>query len=147
MVPSFHSVKAGLAFDICKNVKGQEYSDSSFFAKCAEIGKKIGFEWGGDWKSFPDKPHFQWSGKNREYTSNDVIAGKYPPVMPLYKEEIKVIEKPVMDNTPSKWAEEAVSKAIKTGLLKGDENGNLKLHDAVTREQLAVFLDRMGLLG
>lgn len=49
-VPTFHSVKAGLAFDICKNVKGQEYSDASFFTKCAAIGKKMGFSWGGDWK-------------------------------------------------------------------------------------------------
>ena len=29
--PTFHSDKAGLAFDFCKNVKGQEYSDPSFF--------------------------------------------------------------------------------------------------------------------
>ena len=33
-VPTFHSVKAGLAFDICKNVKGHEYDDLAFFDKC-----------------------------------------------------------------------------------------------------------------
>ena len=37
-VPTFHSVKAGLAFDICKNIKGHEYDDAAFFRKCGEIG-------------------------------------------------------------------------------------------------------------
>ncbi len=38
---SFHG--KGLAFDICKNIKGHEYDDAAFFTKCAAIGKKIGF--------------------------------------------------------------------------------------------------------
>ena len=49
----------GLAFDFCKNVKGQEYSDAVFFAKVGQIGKSLGLTWGGDWTSFPDRPHFQ----------------------------------------------------------------------------------------
>lgn len=85
--PSFHSDKAGLAFDICKNVKGQEYSDTEFFRACAQIGKAMGFEWGGDWKGFVDMPHFQWSGYNQEYASSDIWVGRYPPQMPLYKKE------------------------------------------------------------
>ncbi len=47
-----------LAWDICKNVKGQEYSDSAFFAKCGEVAKGLGITWGGIW-STPDKPHFE----------------------------------------------------------------------------------------
>ena len=58
--PTFHSVKAGLAFDICKNVKGHEYDDLSFFDRCGQIAKQVGFSWGGDWKSFKDRPHIQW---------------------------------------------------------------------------------------
>lgn len=46
------------AFDICKNVKGQEYSDGDFFKKCAEIGKKLGLECGYYWTT-QDKPHFE----------------------------------------------------------------------------------------
>lgn len=83
-VPTFHSVKAGLAFDICKNVKGQEYSDASFFTKCAAIGKKVGFSWGGDWKSFVDKPHFQWDDGGK-HTSAMIRAGKLPRTMPKYE--------------------------------------------------------------
>ena len=51
----------GNAWDICKNVKGQEYSDNAFFAKCGAIAKSLGIEWGGYWKGFVDKPHFQIS--------------------------------------------------------------------------------------
>lgn len=79
--PSFHSDKAGLAFDICKNVKGHEYDDSGFFWQCSVIGKNIGFSWGGDWKSFQDKPHFQWDDHGK-YTAAMVRAGKLPPNMP-----------------------------------------------------------------
>ena len=83
--PSFHSDKAGLAFDICKDVKGHEYDDLAFFNRCGEIGKKIGFSWGGDWISLQDKPHFQWDNHGA-YTAAMVRAGKLPPAMPVYKE-------------------------------------------------------------
>ena len=54
------------AFDIAKNVIGEEYSDRDFFRKAAEIGKRIGLEagyyWGGGRQ---DMPHFQmnWYSK------------------------------------------------------------------------------------
>ena len=84
-VPSFHAIGIGLAFDFCKNVAGHEYDDQAFFERCGAIGKKVGFEWGGDWKSFVDKTHFQW-GAYGKYTSDDILAGRLPPAMPLYKE-------------------------------------------------------------
>lgn len=90
--PSFHSDKAGLAFDICKNVKGHEYDDLAFFNRCGEIGKKIGFSWGGDWLSLQDKPHFQWDNHGT-YTAAMVRAGKLPPPMPVYKEVQKAMTK------------------------------------------------------
>lgn len=37
--------------------------------------KKLGFEWGGDWESFLDMPHFQMLGGLSE---KEVRAGKYP---------------------------------------------------------------------
>lgn len=46
----------GMAFDFCKNVKGQEYSDKAFFTKCGKIVSDLGLEWGG---SFGDSPHVQ----------------------------------------------------------------------------------------
>lgn len=81
--PTFHWDKAGLAFDFCKNVKGHEYDDLAFFSKAAAIAKKMGFSWGGDWKSFVDRPHIQWDGLGK-YTASDIRAGRMPPTMPLY---------------------------------------------------------------
>ena len=47
-----------MAWDICKNVRGQEYSDDKFFEQCGAIAKKLGITWGGTWKT-PDRPHFE----------------------------------------------------------------------------------------
>ena len=85
-VPTFHAKGVGLAFDICKNVKGHEYDDPGFFTAMGRLGKEMGFTWGGDWRSFPDRPHFQWDGGGK-YTSSMVRAGRYPPPMPRFEEE------------------------------------------------------------
>ena len=49
----------GVAFDFCKNIKGQEYSDTAFFKAIGTLGKAIGLFWGGDFKTFVDLPHFE----------------------------------------------------------------------------------------
>lgn len=90
--PSFHWEKVALAFDIAKNVKGHEYDDAEFFRKCGAIGKKVGFTWGGDWKSLPDAPHFQWDA-HEKYTAAMVRAGNLPPEMPRYVEVKKAMTK------------------------------------------------------
>ena len=41
-VPSFHGEQAGLAFAFCQNIKGQEYSDSTFFQRAGELGEQVG---------------------------------------------------------------------------------------------------------
>lgn len=60
-------------------------------------------------------------------------------------ENTKLSDK-MLDNAPAEWEKESINKALEKGILKGDENGNLMLHSAVTRAQLMVFLDRLGLL-
>lgn len=47
-----------------------------------------------------------------------------------------------MDNTPADWAADAVEWAKESGILYGDETGNLRLHEACTREMMLVFLYR-----
>lgn len=58
----------GVAFDIFLDMdvdKDGKKSDDAFnnatklFNKVGAIGKKLGLEWGGDWKSIKDLPHFQ----------------------------------------------------------------------------------------
>lgn len=48
-----------------------------------------------------------------------------------------------LDNTPDVWAKQAVEWAIKNKILLGDENGNLKLHDNCTRQEVLVFINRL----
>ena len=45
-------------------------------------------------------------------------------------------------NIPNDWAAEAVLWAYDNGILKGDENGDLRLRDNATREEMLVFLHR-----
>lgn len=152
--PTFHWDKAGLAFDICKNVKGQEYSDPAFWRGVSAIGKKVGFTWGGDWKSFVDKPHFQWDAHGK-YTNSMILAGKMPPTMPLYKEDemgeeqfyqmflqamaryVKEQNKqPVGKTFAASWA-----KAKAAGVTDGSAPAA-----PLTRQQAAAMFDRMGQL-
>jgi len=50
----------GTAFDFFRNDgKGAYYDNDGFFAKVGQIGVSIGLEWGGNWKSIQDRPHFQ----------------------------------------------------------------------------------------
>ena len=48
----------GMAFDICFLVnKCASYNGD--WEKVGSIGSKLGLIWGGYWKSFPDRPHFE----------------------------------------------------------------------------------------
>lgn len=108
--PTFHSDKAGLAWDFCKNVKGHEYDDPAFFRKAAEIAKEMGFSWGGDWRSFPDSPHIQWDNHGQG-TSSMILAGKLPPAMPLYEKEDVMTGKEILTALTDEQAYELLSKA------------------------------------
>ena len=151
VTPSFHAEHAGLAFDICKNEKGHEYDDPVFFERMGALGKKVGFSWGGDWKSFPDRPHFQWDA-NGAYTGAMVRARRYPPLMPRFKEEemtqqefnerIEAYFRSLAQRGPAPWSAEARAWAEHTGLIAGDETGNKQYKSFLTREQLVVLLRR-----
>ena len=152
-VPTFHAKGVGLAFDICKNVKEHEYDDPAFFTAMGRLGKEMGFTWGGDWRSFPDRPHFQWDGGGK-YTSSMVRAGRYPPPMLRFEEEETMTQeqfntlmegywRSLAQREPADWSAEAREWAEKNGLIVGDGNGNKQYRSFVTREQLAVFLKRL----
>ena len=140
--PTFHGVKAGLAFDICKNVKGHEYDDLSFFDKCGQIAKQVGFSWGGDWKSFPDKPHIQWDAHGK-YNGSMILAGKYPPEMEEYMDQAtfnkmadaylaQLRTKPV-----STWAKDYWDKAKADKITDGTAPQGL-----ITRQEVVTMINR-----
>jgi hypothetical protein len=49
----------GLAVDVIHAAEGWSPRTPGWFQKVAEVFKRHGCKWGGDWKS-PDMPHFQW---------------------------------------------------------------------------------------
>jgi len=94
---TFHG--AGLAVDFCENRKGHEYDDPAFFRNVAIIAKGIGFSWGGDWKTFIDRPHLQWDDHGR-YTTAMLRAGFPCQLMPDYEGEHMDIDKLIDKMTP-----------------------------------------------
>lgn len=66
---SFHNYK--VAFDVAI-VKNGIY-DYNIPPVVGWIGNLIGLTWGGSWKSFVDRPHFQYEGG---YTLQDFQVGK-----------------------------------------------------------------------
>jgi RHS repeat-associated protein len=48
----------GLAFDIVGITNGKADYNLDY-KTLTEVGSSLGFEWGGNWKGFKDKPHFQ----------------------------------------------------------------------------------------
>lgn len=67
----------GVAFDIGL-FKGKTYLEASpLYKECGGIGKSVGLEWGGDWKSFKDEPHFEIpTGLTMAQKRERVNAGK-----------------------------------------------------------------------
>lgn len=57
---SFHNWR--VAFDAAPVTNGKiDWNNSKLFERMGAIGKKVGLEWGGDWK-FKDMPHLQFTG-------------------------------------------------------------------------------------
>jgi hypothetical protein len=87
----------GLAFDFCRledvdkdgKISDDAYNEKGdFFRKVGEIGKSLGLEWGGDWTSIVDKPHFQytgfgtWSQILKTYGTPEKWAATWTPIKP-----------------------------------------------------------------
>ncbi len=75
---SFHNF--GVAFDFCPVVRGEAvWNDLKLFEKVGKMGKSLGLEWGGDWKSFPDRPHFQFTAgySLEDFRKNKIDQNKF----------------------------------------------------------------------
>jgi peptidoglycan L-alanyl-D-glutamate endopeptidase CwlK len=49
----------GVAFDIAVIIGGKANWDAKYYDLIGPLGESLGLEWGGRWKSFVDRPHFQ----------------------------------------------------------------------------------------
>ena len=71
---SYHNY--GIAFDLVEiNSSGQALWNNPNWDKIGKIGESFGFEWGGNWKSFKDRPHFQMTNGN---SVNNLLNGSSP---------------------------------------------------------------------
>jgi peptidoglycan LD-endopeptidase CwlK len=80
----FSNHNFGIAWDI-GIFKGTAFLDESpQYDEAGQIGKDLGLEWGGNFSSIIDKPHFQCrTGKTLAELRALVKAGKPVPVLPL----------------------------------------------------------------
>ncbi len=62
------------AFDFCPIVHGKAmWKDIDTFKLCGKIGKSLGLEYAGDWKTFKEYDHLQYTGG---LTLADLQSGK-----------------------------------------------------------------------
>ena len=127
----------GVAFDFCRNVKDREYDDTdNFFYRVAFVAKQYGLAWGGDWRSFKDKPHLQLA----EYSADGTTAY----LQGLYRtpEAFIATWKPAetvagfTDVPADAWYREALEWAVPAGIAAGFEDGTFRPDLCPTRAQL-----------
>ena len=129
----------GIAFDFCKNVKGKEYDNTDgFFDKVGRIAETM-FDnteydlfWGGDFKSFVDKPHVEMKKYLPNNSTNWLIDNYGTPEEFMstwydmkeegeeYMHRYKTVEEMPL------YAQEPIQELIDKGILAG-KGGDLGL--------------------
>ena len=123
-------------------MKGHEYDDLSFFDRCGQIAKQVGFSWGGDWKSFKDRPHIQWDAHGK-YTGSMILAGKYPPEMEEYMDQATFNKMAdaylaqLRTKHVSTWAKDDWEKAKADKITDGTAPQGL-----ITRQEVVTMINR-----
>ena len=123
------------AWDICKNVKGQEYSDAGFFKACGAVAKELGITWGGTW-STPDTPHFEiqenWKEPEEEIDMEELQKVRadleyFKAAVDRLGDRITKLEQPkiynYIDENMPEWAREDVRWCMENGYIKGTGDG------------------------
>ena len=71
----------GLAFDVVPLINGKAVWDSPFWERIGALGKQVDLVWGGDFRSFKDRPHFEFhphltlaEARHRREMNQDVLA-------------------------------------------------------------------------
>lgn len=129
--------KGGLAWDIAVSPPANLY-DIAALSKAGAIARRLGITWGGDWKSFVDRPHFEVKTTWKAPTGS--IAHDIPT--PPKKEVIRMF-KPSSATLKSAY-EQFLSSAIKDGTIAAKwltefKANKLSLDDALA---LKVIVDQ-----
>lgn len=141
----------GVAFDIYRNDGQGAYNDADgWFKRCGQVGKRLGLFWGGDFRSFVDKPHFELP----DYLPNNscrTLISKYgtpEKFRATWKEEDTVTQdqfNKMMDTylaerakqPASTWARGELAEAKKKGITDGTAPRAF-----ATREEVAAMVLR-----
>jgi len=68
---------------------------------------------------------------------------KHGKDMDMFREEVQhLITMDTKDNSPDTYAKGTIDWALKNGILRGDAEGDLKLHESITRQDALVFIKR-----
>lgn len=157
----------GVAFDFYRNDgKGVYIDNDGFFTKVGKIGAALGLEWGGDWKSVVDKPHFQlpdWGSGPSKLKKTYGTPNKFIATWEKEEEPMTQAEKTAFEALQSRvnelekkvervyhytlelpeWAKPTVQKLCDKGLYKGLSDADLNLPESLMR--VLVINDRAGL--
>lgn len=143
----------GVAFDFFLDMdvdKDGKTSDDAFnnatklFNKVGAIGKKLGLEWGGDWKSIKDLPHFQlpnWGSTATQLKAKYGTPDKFKATWGT-KEEVKNVKaKPNNTVTASKNPTEPARyrDAKYNGSYKTTSNLNLRTGAGTSKSVVTVI--------
>lgn len=93
-----------------------------------------------------DKSEAQWIIDNVTLLGEEIARGMCKGTGVKYVEPASA-SAPVKPESPAAYAASACGKAVARGVFIGDGKGNYGWGDPVTRQDLAVVLDRIGLLG
>lgn len=155
----------GVAFDFYRNDgKGAYENCDGFFEKVGKIGKYIGLEWGGDWKTIKDLPHFQlpeWGSTAAKLKSmyktpeNFFKTWEETPMTEQERQKFNALVKQVEELTLKQertyhytkelpdWAKPTVQKLLDRGIYAGASESDLNLPETVMR--VLVINDRAGI--
>lgn len=154
----------GVAFDFFrKDGRGAYFDEDGFFEKVGKIGKEIGLEWGGDWKTIKDKPHFQlpdWGSGSamlrKKYKTPENFISTWEEAMTeserkrleCLEEEVKrlkLLEERVYHYTCElpEWARPTIQKLLDKGIFQGKCADDLGLSETMMR--MLVINERSGI--
>lgn len=136
----------GLAIDyflVSEDGNDSLWTVNEDWKRVAAIAKLMGFEWGGDWSSFRDYPHLQYT---KGLTLNQIAAGMRPAFPTLLTEEVKGVstkeeEKKVEEYKKDDKPSASLAAEFKLAVDKGITDGTYPNRPA-TRAEVAVMVLR-----
>ena len=133
-----------ISFEICED----DLTDHIYFEEAYNAAVDLCVHLCKEWNITPDNIICHSEGYAQGIASNhaDVMHwfSRFGATMDDLRADVaNELEVNDMATQPSEWAKDACDWAVANGIFKGDETGDMKWQDNVTREQLAVLLKRV----